>query len=139
MSRMKWTKPPSALLASAVLLIAGCDSSRPIYEYEFDSVYSKDIPEKDGNVAKAPITFTLRFEQKANSLFVRSKIVDATGRTEFGSETLSCSVFDEGNFNCERSDGHERVTMKDGQLTSYHDSERIIWRRHIRILGHRAN
>jgi hypothetical protein len=64
------------LLVSAVLLIVtGCGSSRPVYEYEYDSVYLKDLPVKDDRVAKPPITITLRLEQKANSLFIRSKIV----------------------------------------------------------------
>lgn len=128
----------TVMLAGALALLAGCGSSRPLYEYEYDSVYSKDLPAKDGGVAKAPITFTLRFEQKANSLFIRSKAVDATGTIEFGTEILPCSVFDQGNFTCERSDGSERLTMKDGQLTSYHDRERMTWRRHVCIFGHRA-
>jgi hypothetical protein len=130
--------PIRVLLVSAVLLVlTGCDSSRPVYEYEYDSVYLKDLAAKDGGVAKAPITITLRLEQKANSLFVRSKIVDATGKTEFGTATLPCTVFDQGNFTC-GSDASEGLTMKDGQLTSYHDREPITWRRHVCILGHRA-
>jgi hypothetical protein len=136
---MKISISTRGLLVSAVLLIVtGCDNSRPIYEYEYDSVYSKDVPVKDSNIAKAPITFTLRFEKKADSLFIRSKMVDAEGRIEFGTETLPCSVFDQRNFTCERSDGRETLTMKDGQLTTSNDGERLTWRRHVCILGHRV-
>ena len=39
--------PIRVLLVSAVLLVlTGCDSSRPVYEYEYDSVYLKDLAAK---------------------------------------------------------------------------------------------
>lgn len=123
------------LVSAALLIVTGCDSSRPIYEYEFDSVYSKDTTGKDGGL-KAPITFTLRYEQKANKLFVRIKLVDVAGKTDFATVTLDCSVFDQGNFTC--GDGNEKLTMKDGQLTSYLGGEQWIWQRHLCILGHRV-
>jgi hypothetical protein len=126
----------NAMLAGAIALLTGCGNSRPFYEYEYDSVYTKDLGNND---FKPPITLTVRLEHKDNSLFIRSKAIDASGRTEFGTETLPCSVFDQSNFTCERSDGRERLTIKDGQLTSNEDGEQRNWRRHICIMGHRAS
>jgi hypothetical protein len=128
----------TAMFSSMLALLAGCGESRQLYEYEYDSVYTKDIPVRDGITAKAPIAITLRLEKKGNSLSIRTKLVDAMGTTEFGTETLDCSIFDQENFNCERPDGHERVAMKDGELSIFHDGEQLIWKRHVRIMGHRV-
>jgi hypothetical protein len=131
--------PRTVMLAGTIGLLTGCGNSRPLYEYEYDTIYTKGIPGNNDFTGNGPITLTIRLEHKGNSLIIRSKGFDALGTKEFGTETLPCSIFDEGNFTCERSDGRERLTMKDGQLTSYMDGEQKNWQRHICILGHRAN
>ena len=129
-----------AMLVSVTVLFAtGCDSSRPLYEYEYETTYTKDLPTGAGGLAKAPIVFTLHLENKENTLLIRSKTVDATGKTDFGNETLSCSVFDHGNFTCERPDGREKLLMTEGKLTSYFDGEQRVWTRHTFILGHKVS
>ncbi len=112
-----------------LLLPSACQTDAPLMGEQF--VWTQT---ENGLGMTAPIEHTIRIELSGEKLTVRTRLVDAVGRSDLRTDVRPCTVFDNKNFSCALIP-EDTLSMKNGVLHHYYWGSKRIYRTQSVVLG----